>query len=322
MILIISNEEDRSTSDVIDWLRFYNCKYLRISYNDIISLAKLTISYSDIEIEFVVKNKKYNLSEFTNIWYRRSWVNIRNYFFNSEDNQLQKAVNNQLSSEKKSVTDYFVHYLEKTSLNSQNDNSLNKLVVLEQCIKYDIKIPRTIVTTKKDVVIEFIKKHNELITKNISAGVFLNYNEYSFSCLAKLVTNDMIKLMPDEFSLMMFQEYIEKIFEIRVFYLNGHFYSSTIISQSDNKTKVDFRDYNYTKPNRTPPYNLPDDLKLKISKLMNKLNLKSGSIDILVNKKGEHIFLEVNPIGQFAQVSIPCNYYLEEKIANYLISNQ
>jgi hypothetical protein len=39
-----------------------------------------------------------------------------------------------------------------------------------------------------------------------------------------------------------------------------------------------------------------------------------------MTKKGEYVFLEVNPIGQFGMVSAPCNYNLEKKIAQYLIN--
>jgi glutathione synthase/RimK-type ligase-like ATP-grasp enzyme len=51
---------------------------------------------------------------------------------------------------------------------------------------------------------------------------------------------------------------------------------------------------------------------------MDKLNLLTGSLDILKDKNGKYYFLEVNPIGQFGMVSKPCNYYIEEQIAEFL----
>ncbi|MPT35513.1 MAG: hypothetical protein E2604_10600 [Flavobacterium sp.] len=58
--------------------------------------------------------------------------------------------------------------------------------------------------------------------------------------------------------------------------------------------------------------------KIKLKKLMKVLKLNSGSIDMLVSSNNEYVFLEVNPIGQFGQVSKPCNYYLEKQIAKEL----
>ena len=51
---------------------------------------------------------------------------------------------------------------------------------------------------------------------------------------------------------------------------------------------------------------------------MNLLNYKTGSIDMLLDSAGNYYFLEINRIGQFGMVSIPCNYNIEKKIANTL----
>ena len=51
---------------------------------------------------------------------------------------------------------------------------------------------------------------------------------------------------------------------------------------------------------------------------MKELKLASGSFDIIVTKSNEYVFLEVNPIGQFSQVSIPCNYFIEKRLAEIL----
>ena len=61
------------------------------------------------------------------------------------------------------------------------------------------------------------------------------------------------------------------------------------------------------------------EIKEKILSFAKYFNLNSGSFDIIKDKKGKYIFLEVNPVGQFGMVSQPCNYNLEQKIAKYLI---
>ena len=52
---------------------------------------------------------------------------------------------------------------------------------------------------------------------------------------------------------------------------------------------------------------------------MDLLNLDNGSIDIILTPDKEYVFLEVNAVGQFGMVSVPCNYFLEEKFADFLI---
>jgi D-alanine-D-alanine ligase-like ATP-grasp enzyme len=52
---------------------------------------------------------------------------------------------------------------------------------------------------------------------------------------------------------------------------------------------------------------------------MEELPLTTGSLDFIRTPGGRHVFLEVNPAGQFAMVSLPCNYRLEKRVAEYLI---
>jgi glutathione synthase/RimK-type ligase-like ATP-grasp enzyme len=65
---------------------------------------------------------------------------------------------------------------------------------------------------------------------------------------------------------------------------------------------------------------MPTEIEDKIIKFMKKVGMISGSLDVLVSTDKKYYFLEVNPIGLFAQVSQPCNYYLEKKVAEYLIN--
>jgi glutathione synthase/RimK-type ligase-like ATP-grasp enzyme len=90
-----------------------------------------------------------------------------------------------------------------------------------------------------------------------------------------------------------------------------------IFSQNDDQTKTDFRKYNNEKPNRNIRYSLPKDVEDKVQKLMQVLDLNCGSLDFI--KSGDlYYFLEVNPVGQFANVAYHCNYPLFKKIADYL----
>jgi len=116
----------------------------------------------------------------------------------------------------------------------------------------------------------------------------------------------------------LFQRSINKKYELRIFYLDSDFYSMAIFSQSNIKTKTDFRNYDENKPNRCVPFTLPLDIKNKLDLFMRRKNYKTGSIDMLVDHNDNFIFLEVNPIGQFGMTSYPCNYYLEKKVAEYL----
>src|SRR5688500_5360277 len=94
-----------------------------------------------------------------------------------------------------------------------------------------------------------------------------------------------------------------------------------IFSQSDEQTKTDFRKYNEKKPNRYVPFKLPDEIDQKIKLLFKKIDLNTGSVDLIVDKDDNYFFLEINPVGQFGMVSDPCNYFLEKNVALKLIEH-
>ena len=115
---------------------------------------------------------------------------------------------------------------------------------------------------------------------------------------------------------------MDKVYELRVFYLAGEFHAMAIFSQNDEQTRVDFRQYNRRRPNRNVPYRLAPELAARLRGLMDDLGLETGSIDLMVARDGREVFLEINPVGQFGMVSRPCNYRLERKVAELLLRKE
>jgi len=81
---------------------------------------------------------------------------------------------------------------------------------------------------------------------------------------------------------------------------------------------IDFRLYNKENPARRVPFKLEKEIENRLSYFMKIENLNCGSFDLIVDKNGGFVFLEVNPVGQFGMVSYPCNYKLEKRIAEFL----
>lgn len=319
MILIISSDDDVSTNDVIHWMRYLNIEYMRVSARSNIEIESLYFDNGNWHFKLRVNDAVVDSNQISSVWYRRSYFKLKQELFEFEDDKIvEEVIRKQLSNEIGTAESFLLAILDSKSLNSQRNIHINKPEVIAKCAELNIKTPSTLITTLKSEVIEFRKRHGEIITKNMAPGSFLQMEDFMLRSNTVLVDDEILSKMPDKFMVSMFQEAIVKSFEIRSFYLDGEFYSSAIFSQNDDQTKVDFRNYNFEKPNRTPPYNLPQELKLSLVNLMNELELNSGSLDLLVDDEGNYIFLEVNPVGQFAQLSTPCNYNLEKRIALYL----
>lgn len=308
-IVIQSVTEDMSTSDVILWINHLN-KELNITTNyDEIEVTDLKINLNNDNCQLDIANTTIN--DKTSFWYRRG-------MFYNDNIGINKIYNESYKTILKFLEDNFA----KNQLNKFKDNKVYKLKMLYEAVNLGIKIPDTLATTNGEDVKKFISKNKIIIAKSLENPFFkipYKNHEITLTTHTNYITEDSLTKVPQKFLPTLFQEYIEKQFEIRTFYLKGEFKSMVIFSQQNEKTKIDFRNYDYARPNRNVPFQLPKNLEKKLHKLMLKLNLDCGSFDIIYTPNGEYYFLEVNPIGQFQWVSSNCNYFLERMIAETLI---
>lgn len=311
MIIVFSNNNDQSTTEVLRWLKYFNYSFLRINVEDEIKLLQCDLH----SFKFLHLNKTYNSADFTACWHRRGNFNIPVEI--TSNDPIPKEVQFKFFQTEQLTLMYFLHYLiEKIpSLNSFSKSSVNKLRVLEKAQTIGLEIPETNITS---LVKDYRARANKHIFKAISSNALIkDSSKKSYN----LYTNSLANIDFDkEYKFPLYiQGKIEKIFEIRTFYLDGQFFSMAIFSQQNEKTQIDFRKYDFDKPNRRVPHKLPKKVRKKISQLMKELKLNSGSIDLIYDVNDRYVFLEVNPVGQFGMVSIPTNSNIEMHIAKYLI---
>lgn len=316
MILIISQEYEPSTEDVIDWIHYLKGKFKRINGNDLIGESyELKLDNNSIAFDSS-STRNANI-----IWYRRGLSGKdNNFLFNSLTDKENISVNRFLGDEKITLLYNTLHSLDKKWLsNPKIINKIKKVEVLDEARKIGLEIPKTLITNSKEKLLEFYFQNDGIIVKAINEVRNVSIKDSIFSQLTNNVSIEMIKEMNDVFFPSLFQEKLHKKYEIRTFYLDRKLSSMAIFSQNDSQTKVDFRHYNDINPNRTIPFKLPNEIEIKLTLLMDKLKLETGSIDIVRTVDNRYVFLEVNPVGQFGMVSYPCNYPIERDIANYLI---
>ena len=321
IVLIVSDEDDISTNDVINWLDFNECKFIRINETTDVYFEGYEIdSHGKVQWSIRVGKHTLNSDEILNYWYRRGYIVLQYDFIECENSQLQSNLNKYLNKEVTSIYKSLNAFLEKmpNKIGNVKDNYINKLEILNLASECDIDIPESIIATSKDQVLSFYEKHKFIITKAISEGISFQIGKEKIDGFTSEFTLEKINKLDDVFFPTLFQKGLNKKWELRIFFINNKFYSSAIFSQNDDKTKVDFRHYGSEYSNRTPPVLIPELVKNKLKKLMSLLKMQSGSIDMVYTSSKEYVFLEVNPVGQFAQVSDPCNYYLEEIIAKEL----
>ena len=322
--LVSQNTFEVSTEMVMSWTQHLGGNCQRVNGVDLLGPSAFAIeinNYDDINFKNHLGANVRPVS-----WYRR-WMDISMLTEDLADTAPYdiRDVEKLVRSEFAGLTDaFFQATIKNRWLETAPDIQArpSKMAQLQKAKECGMKIPATIITNNKHELQMFMKKinNNDVIIKPIrEIKMVASEAKKVLSTYTKVLSNSLGDV-PDNFFPSLFQEAINKVFELRVFYLKGICYAMAIFSQGDERTKDDFRRYNFTKPNRGVPYLLETELMDKIRQFMNSFNMQSGSFDFLVDEHKNIYFLEVNPFGQFGMVSLPCNYYLEREVARHLIA--
>ncbi|MCB9263003.1 MAG: grasp-with-spasm system ATP-grasp peptide maturase [Flavobacteriales bacterium] len=316
-ITIASIPNDNSTCRVMEWLRCYGASVDRIH----------SLSPSNFQVSISNSEKLSNSEKPHGLWLRRPDVAHREKpqldaedLTHSDDKEM---ITRQLEQDRRSYYKSFWDNIEaKNTIGTIYDLGPDKLRQLKLAKESGLDIPHTLITSSKKKLLTFwelCQSTGGIISKCITDGFMVKREGYFHSMFTEEIDKIEIDELPDTFGTTLFQEKLNKDYEIRTFFLKDMYYSMAIFSQKDDKTSVDFRKYNTEKPNRIAPYKLPETVEKNTKSLMYKLGLDTGSIDFVKTKCGRWVYLEVNPVGQFGMVSEPCNYFLEREIARELI---
>jgi MvdC family ATP-grasp ribosomal peptide maturase len=119
---------------------------------------------------------------------------------------------------------------------------------------------------------------------------------------------------------MVFQERIRKEVELRVMYVEGRLFTGSIDARLSAGGAIDWR-------GATPEEcqwrldSVPEDVARSLKALMRALGLASGAIDLIRTPSGEHLFLEVNPTGEWGMLERDLDLPISEALAEALLSD-
>jgi len=293
MVVIFSIESDSSSHEVMDWLDFLDEKFYVIYPNN----------FNNKIVELISYLENGNKPSF---WFRK-WD--KSYF----DEEYKNTETFKLIEYIYHLTKDFCFWLN----NPYDCDSNNKLTQHIYANRVGLNVPSLNILNKKEQLESLVlDSSNQFITKSFGSQIMQNDSDgNTLFAFTNIIDNELINKSADSFFPSLIQEYIEKEFEIRTFYLDGEFYSMAIFSQDNEKTKIDFRHYDNKIPNRLEPISLPKDIENKLKVFIKQINTNCGSFDLIQSISGDLYFIECNALGQFGMVSKPCNYMLEKRIA-------
>lgn len=318
-ILILSTHHDDSSTKVMRWLSHLNreIEIIRLSPEDLLE-GIVTINCEESSFSITLSTGKTLHSECIGAVWTRKWCinNITLELNTTTLNKHKELIKQNLQREYDVLFEYIIYLLECNPnifwLNKPQYMRPNKLIQLKIASRSGLLIPETFVTNDVSHIQlkNFITKPmGDCFTYDYKGNYFTNYTAEvsSFSQSSSLMVSCI-------------QKKIEKMSEIRVFYLTEHCFSLMIHSQTNKNTSTDYRRYDFQNPIRYEPCRLPKKLVNGIKLFMRKMNLQTGSLDFILTPEGQYIFLEVNPCGQYDIFNL-CNIHPDRMIAEILITN-
>lgn len=117
---------------------------------------------------------------------------------------------------------------------------------------------------------------------------------------------------------LLFQEYIPKARELRVAYVAGRCFAGAVDPSRSTRGRIDCR---LAEPGSTPweEAELPPDERERLGALMSALGLRFGVADFIRTPENEHVFLEVNPCGEWGMLERDLDLPISQAIANTLL---
>lgn len=304
MILIITHKEDYTADFLINQLNLQNTPYFRLNCEDLLLSPLYEIANTN-DFNAVFKQ----LPEIKSVWYRRTQLpNLQGlnpleqqYFFKEFEALLENLYHSLENC--KWLSDPFKIRLAE-----------NKILQLKKAKHLGLDVPDTLVTNDKEKLRAFYYKNSRTIVKPLYSGYVPQSG--STTLLFTSIINELQIATLDEFDLTpcIFQQYIEKEYELRITVVHDRVFAAKVNSQENAKTIIDWR----KKKLKFVSCKIPEKISNQCIKLCQSLGIHFGAIDMIRDIQGNYWFLEINPNGQWAWIEMDTQLKISAAIIEYL----
>lgn len=170
-----------------------------------------------------------------------------------------------------------------------------KIRQLQIARRIGLSIPETLVTNNPAEARDFVEQYEP---GNVVRKAFRNIPQAPRETM--LVREEDLALMDSvRYAPVIFQSFVPVEADLRVTVVEDEIFAAAVYSEKD--FDADYR--RGLGSAKVVPYTLPEDVASGLLDLMRELDLRFGAIDLRVTPDGEHVFLEVNPAGEYLFIS-------------------
>ena len=198
----------------------------------------------------------------------------------------------------------------------------NKQLQLQLAREVGLDTPRTLTTNDPTAARAFAKSCEEgIVTKMLSSFAIYDEGKELVVFTNPVKPEDLADLSGLSLCPATFQELLPKSLEIRVTVVGHRVMSAAVNSQVSARAAHDWRRDGVRMLQDWKPYQLPLEIEEKLLRLMDHLSLNYGAIDIILTPDGKHVFLELNPCGEFFWLERTPGLPISEEIADLLLGH-
>lgn len=320
ILIVTHSQDDEGINNVITKLQKAGSTTFRFNTDFYPTQIEISSHYTNHTEEIIISHEdvSHNLSTFDAIWYRRDYIG-ENLPKEMLDIHKRPAIEESRATFDGVLASWGI---EKFTLDNVRDCRFadNKQLQLKVANKLGLIIPRTLLSNSPEKVKAFIHQYSSVISKTHFSFSIVNDNKEEYRAYSqRWLPHELEDLSDLQYAPLIFQEYIEKAYELRVIIVGDQVFCAKIPSQTSEKGKVDWRkDHNLL--NSLEVYQLPESIQLKLLRMMDYFGLNYGAIDIIKTQDGKYVFLEVNPVGEFHWVDELHDQKISKAIAQILMN--
>lgn len=317
-ILVITNGQEQGPDLVISKLRQNKACVFRLNIEKYPTQHNHSINFNNILNGYIsTADGVLNINDIDAVWY---WKPKPCELPDDISNEVKDLIYNEVCTFLWSVyTCIDVKWINNPYVASKllEDNKLYQLIKAK---RIGFTVPHTYLGNSPEDIISFVDScDGDVVVKPFYTSCFQKENGEVGAMFtrkitpADLVDRDSLSICP-----VFLQEYIPKLFELRITVIGSRIFACKIDSQNTEESKIDWRKGNISNMPHSE-YVLSDSLKDKILKLMSELDIVYGAIDMIVTPKEEYIFLEINPGGRWEWIEQETNFDISGAISSELL---
>jgi glutathione synthase/RimK-type ligase-like ATP-grasp enzyme len=310
-ILIIGNIEDAHIASVCSFLNKQEDSFFVLNPHKGSSYS-ITYHYNPLRIEIESNGDSIDASDIGAVWWRLK-PNLNDPPKNAEEFEQQKF----LHREWHMSLDPLRYFLKDCFWINRRESDLmarNKPYQLNLAQEIGFKIPVGIISNNSKKILKTVEKFDRFIYKPLSYYI-LPPNQVLYSSV--MSKEEVIEKRKNiEQAPCIFQQYLEKDFELRITIVGEKIFAVKIHSQKNKKTELDWRKDQLHVEYEL--FELPKKIVSKLLKLHRAFGLFYGAYDFIVDRSGYYHFLEVNPAGQWLWMEEILHLNISEQLAKAL----